>query len=124
MKRDVIVKKSKINKRGLFAARNFSKDEIVLRWNPQVLKKDEVNNLRPTEKGYIYKPDKNRYFLMQPPERYVNHSCEPNTKIDSFKDIAIRDIKKGEEITSNYGNSPSVSFECNCGSKKCRRVVY
>jgi len=58
---------------------------------------------------------------MQVPEKYVNHSCNANTRVGNQCDIAIRDIKKGEEITSDYGKEGSfISFKCECGSKNCR----
>lgn len=57
---------------------------------------------------------------MQAPEKYINHSREPNTKAKNHCDVAIRDIKAGEEITSNYSKNSLTPFKCNCGSKKCR----
>lgn len=61
---------------------------------------------------------------MQPPEKYVNHSCEANTKVKNHSDVAIRHIKKGEEITSNYIKEGSFSsFVCKCGSKRCKGVI-
>lgn len=60
-----------------------------------------------------------------------NHSCDPNAghrKISEL--IAIRDIKKGEEITYDYSATigPNVTtdvwtMECACGTKKCRKVI-
>lgn len=60
---------------------------------------------------------------MQPPERYVNHSCDPNTKAINNSDVAVRDIKIDEEITSDYTGSVSKSFQCRCGSKNCRGII-
>ncbi len=40
---------------------------------------------------------------MQSPEKFVNHSCEANTQVRNHGDIAIRNINKGEGITSDYG---------------------
>ena len=34
---NVIVKKSKINKKGVFAVKDFKKGEIVLKWNPKII---------------------------------------------------------------------------------------
>jgi len=120
--KDIIVKKSKINKKGVFAARDFRKGEIVLKWNPKILKKSEVEKMTSGEKHYINKIG-NKYFLMQAPEKFVNHSCESNTRVKNQHDIAVRNIKKGEEITSNYGKDSIVSFKCRCGSKKCRGMI-
>lgn len=116
---DVIVKKSTIEGKGVFAARDFKKNEIVLTWHPKSLTKDEFDNLSDQELKYCDKED-DIYSIMQPPERYVNYSCNPNTKPDDSSDIAIRDIKKGEEITSDYLGMSNPDFICNCGSDKCK----
>lgn len=123
MSRDIVVKKSKINKKGVFAARDFKKGEVVLKWNPKILEKSEIEELKDNQRHYLYKIGRYKYFLMQPPEKFVNHSCEANTQVKNSCDVAVRNIKKGEEITSDYGKGGSVSFECKCGSKNCRGVI-
>ena len=60
---------------------------------------------------------------MQSPEKFVNHSCEPNTHVKNSCDVAVRNIKKGEEITSDYGKNNFVSFICKCGGKNCRGAI-
>lgn len=42
-------------------------------------------------------------YLYSEPERYVNHSNHPNTYQDLKNkcDVALRDIKKGEMITTD-----------------------
>lgn len=121
--KNIIVKKSKIDKKGVFATKDFKKGEIVLKWTPKFLGKSEVEKLRNDQRHYAYKAGKNKYFLMQSPEKFVNHSCEANTRVKNYCDVAVRDIEKGEEITSDYGKSNPISFECKCGSKNCRGVI-
>lgn len=121
--KNIIVKKSKINKKGVFAARDFKRGEVVLKWNPKALKKSKIDKLRASQKYYIYKAGKNKYFLMQSPEKFVNHSCDANTQVKNYCDVAARDIKKGEEITSDYGKGSLVPFRCKCGSKNCRGAI-
>ena len=62
---------------------------------------------------------------MQEPERYVNHSCDANTTAKNPCDIAIRDIKKGEDVTGNYSEEliPNTKMKCNCKSKNCRKII-
>ena len=121
---NVVIKKSKIHGKGVFANRDFKKGEVVLRWKPKLLKESEIQKLPAKERHYVYKDKKGKYFLMQAPEKYVNHSCEANTIVKNQCDVAIRHIKKGEEITSDYGKEGSfVNFICKCGSKKCRGIV-
>ena len=58
--------------------------------------------------------------------RLINHSCNPNCEVfgTGLKVwvYAIRNIKKGEELTYDYGfgfDSDYKDFPCNCGSKNC-----
>lgn len=125
-RKDVVIKKSKIQRKGLFANRNFKKGEVVLKWKPEILnlKKAEIEELPLSKKHYIYKTDTGKYFLMQSPERYLNHSCDPNTEVRKHCDIAKREIKRGEEITSDYNREGSfTSFICLCNSAKCAGFV-
>lgn len=119
----IFIRKSKIHNFGIFANRDFKKSKVVLKWKPKILKKSEIEKLSIKGKHYVYQ-NGNDYFLMQYPEKYVNHSCEANTEVKNQGDVAVRDIKKGEEITSDYSKEGSfVSFKCKCGSKICRGEI-
>ena len=119
----IAVKKSKISEKGVFALRDFKKGEVVLKWSPKPIKKSEIDSLSAREKTYIVNLGK-KYFLMQSPERYVNHSCESNTTVKNNSDVAVRNVKKGKEITSDYVKTQGgASFQCKCGSKKCRKII-
>lgn len=56
--------------------------------------------------------------------RYINHSCKPNTymrvcygKVEFY---AKRDIKKGEELTCDYGPTHhDGKLKCRCGAEGC-----
>ena len=125
MNSKVVIKESRISGLGVFAVRDFKKGEIVLRWDvSQQLSKEEASQASESEKNYIAFFD-GKYILQKAPERHVNHSCEPNTFVKDFCDIALRDIKKGEEITSDYSTVPvpSMNIKCNCGSEKCRGII-
>lgn len=122
---DVIVKKSEIEGKGIFASRDFKKGEVVIKWDiSHQLTPEEVKKLPETEKRYIANLE-GRYILMQSPAKYVNHSCDANTYADNFCDIAKRDIKKGEEITADYSKEavPDLNMKCRCGSKNCRGII-
>lgn len=119
MKKDIVIKKSKISGKGVFAQRDFKKGEVVLKWNPKPLTKEEFEKLTSKKLAYVLHIGR-KYFLMQTPEKFVNYSCEPNTFTKNLSDIARRNIKKGEEITSNYGKEGLDISECKCGSKKCK----
>lgn len=125
MPTDIVVKESSIEGRGVFARRDFKKGEVVLKWgNSRELTQKQADGLSENEKRYV-ECFGGRYLLMQPPERFVNHSCDANTFVFGRCDVAKRDIQKGEEITSDYTeiNSPYVDMKCNCGSKNCRGFI-
>lgn len=69
-----------------------------------------------------------KIVIMQEPEVYINHSCDPNTYVKTVcgarRTFAMRDIKAGEELTYDYAiNSENEGkFECNCGAKNCRKI--
>ena len=126
MTKDIIVKESNINGKGIFAARDFKRGEIAFDWAPyaDVLTKEEVE-LVPEEKMKFVSCINGTYYFFREPARYMNHSCDANTKIEGTTDIAVRDIKEGEEITCDYvdENVPDLQLECNCGSENCKRVI-
>ena len=103
---DVVIKKSKIeqfeNGKGIFANRDFKKGEIVIKYNLKPLTKEEFDKLPKEEKNFTHK-HWGVIYLYSSPERYVNHTSNPNTIQDLKRkcDVAKRDIKKGEEITTD-----------------------
>ena len=58
--------------------------------------------------------------------RLINHSCDPNCEVDG-KGLklwisSIKDIKKGEELSYDYGfgyDEDYKQFPCKCKSKNC-----
>lgn len=60
--------------------------------------------------------------------RFINHSCEPNTFIrctpTRAEFYALRAIRKGEELTADYGESHhNGRLPCRCGSARCRGFI-
>jgi len=90
---DVETKLSSIHKQGVFALRGFCIGEVVLRWDTSVcISSIETDTIQDAEKGYLHPYSSDRLILVQPPERYVNHSCSNNTKVLNFCDVTISDI--------------------------------
>jgi len=60
--------------------------------------------------------------------RLLNHSCRSNAFLRIFRErvevYARRDIRPGEEITVDYGESPhSGGMKCGCGHRECRDSI-
>lgn len=100
--KDVVIGKGKLAGKGVYAARDFAKGEIVISYTLKPLSKEEYSRLPRGEKMFTH-VHKGTIYLYSEPERYVNHSASPNTYQDEerLNDIALKDIKKGEMITSD-----------------------
>ncbi|MBU2109570.1 SET domain-containing protein [Patescibacteria group bacterium] len=107
---------SKLNGIGLFADQDITKGTTVWKNNPELsfIKFSQEEWKRRERElseecfkqiknyGYKYKKDGN-YYLDIDNTRFINHSRNPNLVEDESKnDIAIKDIKKGEEILMDY----------------------
>lgn len=113
---------------GIFANRNFKRGEAVISFANTLVNKSKASfeAVQVTDKKYL-----DTKWLV--PEAFVNHSCNPNTRLDFQPNKkascyrAIKSIAKNEEITFNYNttdwDSKKEAFECSCGSKKCYGIV-
>ena len=133
------VRESRIHHKGVFATKDIKKGQKILQYVGEKISKEEGDR-RAEEIAKKAKYDKtagavyifnlnDKYDLdgnkPDNPAMYVNHSCDPNAESlqedDDIWVVAIQDIKKGEEITYNYGYDfdDYKSHPCKCGAKRC-----
>ena len=124
----VVVKESKIQGKGVYTVENIENGDFVLDIDDSHV---VTNPSELTEEQNEYDCDylaNGKVVLMQPPEKFINHSCDPTTYVKTIngvrKVLAMRDIKNGEEITYDYSmnGDNEGTFVCHCGSKNCRGV--
>lgn len=102
---DILLKKSTIGQFedgiGAFANRDFQKGEVVIKWHLKALSKEDYQNLPQYEKANFCHQRHGIYWLYPDPERHVNRFRHPNVMPDFTRqaNIALRDIKKGEELS-------------------------
>ena len=133
-------KKSPLHGSGLFAARNIKKGEQVIEYigdkvtkregdkrAEKQIKKAEKNK----KKGLVYVFELNKKYdidggVARNYARFINHSCDSNCEVEITNNhiwiSSIKRIKKGAELTYNYGYTFDTDYEehiCKCGSKKC-----
>jgi|SRR5215469_182762 len=118
----VEIRKSGIHHLGVFARRAFKAGEVVLRWDTSHrVPAGQASEYKQQPDLYLHPYDSFSFFIVQSPECYLNHSCDHNTEVKEFMDVAVRDIASGEEITSNYEtDGAGLSFACSCGAQNCR----
>tara|TARA_B100001175_G_scaffold306479_1_gene304656 strand:- start:649 stop:1125 length:477 start_codon:yes stop_codon:yes gene_type:complete len=128
------IKKSNIDKKGkgLYASKDIKAGTKIIDYIGYIItkKQTEINPKFDNSKPIYLFNLNSRYDLdgdvSWNTARLINHSCSNNCDYDG-KGLkiwveAIKDIKKGEEITCDYGfgfDSDYKQFPCNCGSKNC-----
>jgi hypothetical protein len=126
MNQFVEIRKSKKHGNGLFALKDLKKGENLYSLKKgRIVNYDEIQNLPEWEKIHLDQIRENEYEIIEPPGCHINHSCEPNVEEKDRIGYALRDIKRGEEITIDYDKIAHLEepFECRCGSKNCRGFV-
>lgn len=59
--------------------------------------------------------------------RFLNHACQPNTRLRGRTLIATRDLAQGEELTFNYNSNEfemAEPFRCWCSAHTSDEVVW
>lgn len=126
------VKESAIEGLGLFAIMPIKKGELIgikgghiIDW--KTLKKHEDiidDSFLQIDDNFVLAPlkrDEVEEVMM-----FLNHSCEPNIGVrGEISFVAIRDIRRGEELTIDYAMIDANRYRmgCVCGKNSCRKKV-
>jgi SET domain-containing protein len=143
----ISVRRSGIHGRGVYAARRIKKGERVIEYKGERINWKEALRRHPHDPE---QPNHTFYFTLEDDcvidggakgnaARWINHSCKPNCEADMVEVqgrmrvfiAALRDIKKGEELSYDYGleidapYTPKLKreFACWCGHKVCRGTM-
>jgi hypothetical protein len=89
------------------------KDELDRVFTPEQVSTMSEANVENLMK-YTYRDRDGNFFFCWDLTRYVNHSYEPNSMLTAMGfEIAVVDIKRGDEITNDYGTLNIIEpFEC------------
>jgi uncharacterized protein len=134
------LRKSGIHSRGIFAKKDIKKGKYIIEYLGDKISKEEAEIIgdesfkkseKDKNKGAVYlfnlnkkeDLDGDRWYNLA---KYVNHSCDENCEAIEDKGkvwiAAMKNIKKGEELTFDYAYSDLDDYEdhpCRCGSKNC-----
>ncbi len=130
---------SSIHGYGVRALRRFRAGDIVVVGDGVLFREeddfdDEYSLILP---GYELGPDGEEgpplYYDLTDQTRWINHSCWPNTEVDTKWDaekrvatawwFAVRDIEPGDELTYDYSFSGHLAIPCLCRTPYCRGLI-
>lgn len=124
-KKYVKVKKSSIHGKGIFSDTDIPKGELIMWIKGEVIDGDECLR-REYEEDNVYIFWNGDTYIDTAKTRkikYINHDCKPNCEVEdgdesSLKLVAAKNIKKGEELTIDYGYE-EIYENCSCAT--CRK---
>ncbi|MDE1825695.1 MAG: SET domain-containing protein [Candidatus Micrarchaeota archaeon] len=123
--------------RGLHANRDFKPNERIFELIGEIRTRASLPHVD-TDKTVRYVQIGQRLYVDNSISwkiDYINHSCNPNAGIVvsfakmgwvSVNLIAIKEIKKGQEVTFDYSttmNEDKYQLECLCGAQDCRGKI-
>jgi len=141
----VVVRRSRIQGRGVFATRRIAEGERIIEYTGERLTHDEADERCSDDESMR----RHHTFLFAVDDkwcidggrggnesRYINHSCEPNCEVViSRRRVfvhALRDIEPGEEILYDYWYLTDEGYDwedlrriypCRCGAPTCRGTL-
>lgn len=139
-----VVRKSRIAGKGAFARRDIAKGERVIEYLGERISHGEADERYDDDNvdaHHTFLFNVNRSVVIDAyyggnDARFINHSCDPNCESEIEKSRvyvdAIKNIRKGEELTYDYAygrdgtetpEEESTLYVCRCGAKKCRHTI-
>ena len=126
------IKKSKIDKNGLYANQNIKKGVRIIEYKGKIISvKKSAEDPKFDNGKAIYLFNINKRLDLDGnfefnTARLINHSCNPNCEVFGtglkIWVYAMKNIKKGDELSYDYGFSYDEDykqFPCRCGSNNC-----
>jgi len=137
----VVVKRSPIHGRGVFAAKPFRKGARIIEYTGRRIRWSSIPDELDDPRMYYFGIG-NGNWVIDPSvggneARWINHSCDPNCETRETRGRifihALRNISPGEEVSYDYRlesdddvpRTKEIDAEapCHCGAKNCRRTL-
>ncbi len=134
----LVVARSRIHGYGLITTRRFAAGEVIVHGEGVAFREeDEFDDtyalVLPGEDHVEIAGGANVYYDLVDQTRWINHSCDPNTEVESGNDpdngrllawwVAARDLEPGVELTYDYAFVGQLAEPCRCGAASCRGLI-
>ena len=124
---EIAVRPSHVGERGVFTLEHLQAHQIVCEFRLG----REVTAESPLRPEFDERPEHcplidGHFYLVPPPERYLNHSCDPNVFLrfgtERIEVVARREVSADSELAIDYliNNQGGDSWPCRCGATRCR----
>jgi len=139
------VRRSELHGNGVFAARKIPAGTRIIEYGGKRITPEEADRRHPTNPD---DPFHTFFFALSSGKvidggdrgndaRWINHACAPNCEAQEGKSgkrvyiVALRDIKRGEELFYDYGlvldgritKALKQGYRCLCGAAECRGTM-
>lgn len=134
----VKAKQSSIHNRGLFAAKRIPENEYVIQYLGELVRKKESTRRANSQHDLSHTENVGAVYIFELDDktdidgnfdwniaRLANHSCSPNCEAQNVEGeiwlVSLKEIKRGEELTFDYGYALEhwKDHPCLCGSDNC-----
>lgn len=140
-RRRIVVRRSKIHGRGVFATTLIPKGTRIIEYKGRRMSGDAADEKYGYDEGthtFLFLLDDTSVIDANyngNSSRWINHGCSPNCEANEEKGRmfidAIRDIKPGEELCYDYNlvveerYTPALKkmYACGCGARRCRGTI-
>jgi SET domain-containing protein len=117
---------------GVFAEEVLSRGRKIIEFTGPLIREDLIPYPLLPEEDCFLQVDEDMYSVTSTNMLHqANHSCDPNCAVlinPKPTLFALRDIRKGEELSYDYSVTSTKSealwqMVCRCGSSQCRKLI-
>lgn len=142
-RRKIVVRRSQVHGRGVFAARDLLAEEKIIEYKGERISWKKAIKRHPHDPDH---PHHTFYFALEDGRvidgkfngnsaRWINHSCQPNCEAreeeGSVYIYSLSNIQAGEELFYDYALVIDArhtaklkrEYECHCKTQECRKTM-
>ena len=112
--------------KGVACKAQYKKGDTILVFEGKPHPLEDFKSISKYDENHSVQIGNDKWLVISDDSKFINHSCAPNCGFKgTVKIVAMRNIKKGMELTFDYAMSEDSEWcmKCRCGSKGCRKII-